>query len=211
MEELVEAPPQDSLTAAIRERRSIRRYRKAPLPEGLVGRLIEAASWAPSPHNRQPWRFVLIEAPAARRRLAEAMAARLRADRLADGDDPAAVERDAARSIERIVSPPALVLACLSMRDMDRYPDARRAEAERMMAAQSVAMAVQNLLLLAHAHGLGSCWMCAPLFCPDTVAGTLSLPPEWVPQALVTLGFPDGPSRRRERLPLSEILVDRGI
>jgi len=40
------------------------------------------------------------------------------------------------------------------------------AQAERIMATQSVALAVQNLLLAAHDRGLGACWMCAPLFCP---------------------------------------------
>ena len=58
------------------------------------------------------------------------------------------------------------------------------------MAIQSTAMAMQNLLLAAHALGLGAAVMCAPLFCQDTVAGTLALPAGWEPQALVTVGFP---------------------
>ena len=51
------------------------------------------------------------------------------------------------------------------------------------MAVQSTAMAVQNMLLLAHAEGLAACWMCAPLFCPDTVRAALDLPADWQPQA----------------------------
>jgi coenzyme F420-0:L-glutamate ligase/coenzyme F420-1:gamma-L-glutamate ligase len=97
-------------------------------------------------------------------------------------------------------------VACFTLDDMDRYPDARRAAAERLMAVQSTAMAVQNLLLLAHAEGLGACWMCAPLFCPDTVRAALDLPADWEPQALITLGTPAAPGRRRERRAIAEIM-----
>ena len=104
------------------------------------------------------------------------MGDRLRADRLADGDPAGAVEADAARSLARIAGAPVVVVVCLTLADMDHYPDARRAQAEYLMAVQSVAMAVQNLLLAAHAEGLGACWMCAPLFCGDAVRGALDLP-----------------------------------
>jgi nitroreductase len=68
------------------------------------------------------------------------------------------------------------------------------------MAIQSVSMAVQNLLLMAHASGLGACWMCAPLFCQDTVRQALSLPDDWEAQALITIGVPadEGKPRTRE-------------
>ena len=96
--------------------------------------------------------------------------------------------------------------ACLTLADMDRYPDARRAEAERLMAVQSTAMAVQNMLLLAHALGLATCWMCAPLFCPDTVKAALDLPADWEPQALITVGMPAVSGRTRERRPIAEFM-----
>ncbi len=198
--------PIASLDDLIRGRRSIRRYLPAPLPSGLIERLIETAVHAPSAHNRQPWRFLVLEDAAGKTRLAGAMGARLRADRLADGDAADAIEQDVAKSLARITGAPAVVVACFTLADMDRYPDARRAEAERMMAVQGTAMALQNLLLLAHAEGLGACWMCAPLFCPDTVKGALTLPADWEPQALVTLGYPATPGRKRERRPLAEIV-----
>jgi F420 biosynthesis protein FbiB-like protein len=196
----------DTLTEWMRDRRSIRRYQPAPLQGGLIERLLDAARFAPSAHNRQPWRFALLQDAERKERLAAAMGARLHADRIADGDDPAAIEQDVARSHARISSAPAVVVACLTLADMDRYPDARRAEAERLMAVQSTAMAVQNLLLLAHAEGLGACWMCAPLFCPDTVKEALALPSDWEPQALVTLGYPAVSGRRRERRAIAEIV-----
>jgi coenzyme F420-0:L-glutamate ligase/coenzyme F420-1:gamma-L-glutamate ligase len=100
-------------------------------------------------------------------------------------------------------------VVCMTMADMDRYPDARRTRAERIMGIQSVAMAGQNLLLAAHALGVGACWMCAPLFCPDTVAKALNLPPGWEAQGLVTLGYPEGQPGGSGREPLAKRVIYR--
>jgi F420 biosynthesis protein FbiB-like protein len=197
----------DDVQRLIQTRRSIRRYQPTPVPAEVLDRLLTAALWAPSAHNRQPWRFVRLTEAGVKARLAAAMAARLRADRLADGDAPEAVEADATKSYARIATAPAVIVAALTLADMDRYPDARRAQAEQVMAVQSVAMAVQNLLLAAHAEGLGACWMCAPLFCPDTVAQALALPAEWQAQALITLGYPASAGKPAVRKPLAERVV----
>lgn len=183
----------------IRTRRSIRRYTDQSISRDQIQRLLEAAIWAPSAHNRQPWRFTVVTTPEMKSRLADEMGARLRADRTRDGDPAEAIERDVSRSRERIVSAPVVIVACLSMLDMDRYPDERRASAERSMAAQGVAMAIQNLLLTAHSLGLGACWMCAPLFCPDTVRAALDLPDDWEAQALITIGYPKGADEGKPR------------
>jgi F420 biosynthesis protein FbiB-like protein len=184
------------------------------VPRETVERVLEAARWAPSAHNRQPWRFVVmmntVEAqPAAPLRLAEAMAARLRADRLADGDPPEAVEQDVARSQARLRNAPVLILLCLTMAEMDDYPDRRRKKAEFVMGVQSVALAAQNLLLAAHAEGLGACWLCAPLFCPEAVRAALDLPRDWEPQGLITLGHPADGGKPATRRALEDSVVWR--
>ncbi|MBI3241303.1 MAG: nitroreductase family protein [Chloroflexi bacterium] len=198
-----------TLDQAIRSRRSIRRYTAEPVSVEIVERVLTAAIWAPSAHNRQPWRFVAIQTDSAKQTLAGAMGDRLRADRLADGDPVEAVEADVARSRARILSAPVVIAVCLSMADMDHYPDTRRKKAEYTMAAQSVAMAVQNLLLAAHAEGLGACWMCAPLFCPDAVREALGLPDDWEPQALITLGYPADGGKPASRKPLEAVMLWR--
>ena len=180
----------DEVGELIRSRRAIRRYQDRPVAHEMLGQILETAMWSPSAHNRQPWRFAVLTEPADKERLAEAMGNRLQVDRLADGDDPDDVARDVARSYDRITGAPVVIVVCLSMSEMDSYSDARRSDAERMMAVQSVAMAAQNLWLLAHAAGLGMCWLCAPLFVPQLVRDTLDLPPDWEPQGLMTLGWP---------------------
>jgi F420 biosynthesis protein FbiB-like protein len=162
---------------------------------------MEAGRWASSAHNRQPWRWAVITDPARRVALAQSMADRFRADLLADGLPTQEVERQVTRSIERIGGAPALIMVCLSIADMDQYPDAQRQQAERIMAIQSVTLAAQNMLLMAHAEGLGACWLCAPLFCPETVRDTLALPADWEPVALLTFGYP-AEQRTKDREPL---------
>ncbi len=192
----------------VQGRRSIRRYRDRPVPRALLEAVLQAATWAPSAHNRQPWRFCVVTDPALKERLSRAMAARWQADLAADGWPPDRIARRVAISHARLTAAPALILLALSMADMDRYPDERRAQAEWTMAVQSTALAGQNLLLAAHHYGLGACWMCAPLFVPQVVAQVLDLPSDWEPQALITLGFP-AEERSSERAPLESRVLWR--
>ncbi len=190
-------------------RHSVRRFAVDPVPEALVRRLLAAAVRAPSAHNRQPWRFAVVRSGGERRRLGEAMAARFRADLLADGLSPQAVERQVGRSQERLQEAPLAVVLCLSLKAMDVYPDARRREAERMMAVQSAALAGGHLLLAAHAAGLGACWICGPLFAPEAARTALDLPESWEPQAVIVLGYPAGEARPTERREPDEVTLWR--
>jgi len=195
-----------SFCDAIAGRRSIRRYRADEVPAIVLQRLLQAAVKAPSAHNRQPWRFVVLQDGSVKLALADAMGRRLRQDRTSDGDDPESIEADVARSRTRIGEAPVVLVVCLTMEEMDVYADAARAHAEFLMAVQSTAMAAQNFMLAAHSEGLGSCWMCAPLFCPEVVRTALDLPHQWQPQALVTMGFPAGAGNRRPRKPLNDVV-----
>ena len=180
----------ESIAHLIQTRRSIRRYQDTAVPQPLIEQLLETAMWAPSAHNRQPWRFAVMSQFEQKDRLATAMGNKLRHDRTQDGDPPEDIEKDVARSYARLTQSPTIIIICLSMSEMDSYPDPHRSQAERVMTIQSVAMAAQNLLLLAHEQGLGACWVCAPLFVPELVRETCKLPTTWEPQGLITLGYP---------------------
>lgn len=175
---------------AIYSRRSIRRYQNREVPPDLVWRILHAAHWAPSAHNRQPWRFVVIGRGPRRERLARRMAERLVADLLQDGWEEEAARERANRSIRRLTTAPLLILLALDTDTVDTYEDPRRQQAAYLMMVQSVALAGQNLLLAAHALGLGACWICAPLFAGDIVRDVLDLPPTWEPQGFITVGYP---------------------
>ena len=200
----------ETFQALIRGRRSIRRYQPEAVAPDVLQRVLEAATWAPSAHNRQPWRFVVLTETPGRRALGQRMGELLRAARTADGDDPADIEGDVARSYNRIAGAAAAIVVFLTMEDMDTYPDERRSRAEELMAVQGAAMATQNLLVAAHAEGLGACWMCAPLFCQSEVGEALGVPPHWQAQALITLGYPASKGKPAARRPLADVTFETG-
>jgi coenzyme F420-0:L-glutamate ligase/coenzyme F420-1:gamma-L-glutamate ligase len=171
-------------------RRTVRFYTPEPVADELVDALLEAARLAPSAHNAQPARFVVIKSADIRRRLAARMAERWRGDLERGGTTEPAIRVQLRFSQRRFGEAPVLILVGYTLEDMDVYPDRARRAAEATMASQSAAAAIQNLLLAAAAHGLGACWCCAPLFCPAIVRQTLRLPRTLVPQALLTIGYP---------------------
>lgn len=177
-----------NLHDAIRQRRSVRKYLPKEVPRGLVLEVLEAAGWAPSAHNSQPWRFIIIENPEVKERLSKDLADAWAADLVKDGlniDPKLRSERE-----ERFAKAPALILACLTMEGLRKFPDAPRQGFERDLAVESLGAGLQNLLLAAHAAGLGACWFCAPAFAKETVRKVLAIPGEVEPSALIILGYP---------------------
>ena len=124
-------------------------------------------------------------------RLADAMAEDFERDLRRDGVPLERIQAQIKRSKERITSAPVIVLLCLDMSEMDSYPDAKRQQAERTMAMQSVAAAALQLLFAAHAEGLGGVWVCSPLFAQETIQKTLNLPKSWEPQGMFFIGYSD--------------------
>jgi coenzyme F420-0:L-glutamate ligase/coenzyme F420-1:gamma-L-glutamate ligase len=196
-----------ALEQLIHARASVRSFRPDDIDMAMVERAVAAAGWAPSPHGTQPWRFVVVDQPDTRRRLASAMAETWREQLRADTMEAEEIERRVRNSLDRIETPPVVVIACLFLGEAHHYPDPRRQEAERIMAIQSLGAAAQNFLLMIHAQGLAAGWMCAPLFCPDVISATLQLDSSLVPHAMFPVGFEDVPPRRRERRALETLMV----
>lgn len=175
---------------AIAGRRSLRQFDGRAIPRPTLHRLLYLACLAPAPHHTRPWRFVVLESVDARRRLAEAMGAAWRRDLESDGAAPERIEALLERSRRQIEEAPALVLGCLVAEGLRTWPDERRRSAEWGMALQSMGCALENLMVAAHAEGLASFWISAPLFCGPEVREALDLPVEYEPQALVAIGYP---------------------
>jgi len=190
----------------LKNRRSIREYTPKEVSERVLDTILEAASWAPSAHNAQPWRFVVIRDSDVKLKLAEAMARRWKRDLAKNGVSEKDRENLAKASVERFSSAPIVIVSCLTMVEMNHYPDKRRQRIESVMAVQSVAAAIENMLLAAYAKGLGACWFCTPLFCPETVRKVLKIPPDLEPQALITLGYPAERPHPPPRKPLKKIV-----
>ena len=197
----------NDLATLLRGRRSVRKYQARPVAREQLEQIVEAARWAPSPHGRQPWRFVVLTQPQPKIQLAERMGENWRANLEMDGQVSEVVNIRLEKSMQRILTAPALIIPCLYLEDMDRYPDEKRQADETTMAIQSLGAAIQNMLLMAYDLGLDGGWMCAPLFCPEVVCSALDLDEHLIPHALITIGYAAADPQRRERLPLDRLIV----
>jgi F420 biosynthesis protein FbiB-like protein len=196
----------DGLQDFLRSRRSVRRFQGKDVDKSTLSRILETATHAPSAHNRQPWRFAVLTQPGPKSRLGAAMAAEFRHDLAADGLPEAEIETLVSRSQTRILHAPVVVMLCMDASEMDSYPDEKRQQAERMMALQSTALAGLQLQLAAHAEGLSSVWVCAPLFAPEAVRKVLNLPETWEPQAMFFIGYAEGEPRPKELKEIDEVV-----
>ena len=204
-----EIRPQRSadLETLLRSRRSVRSYQQRAVTREQLEQILEAARWAPSPHGRQPWRFVVITRQESKLLLADSMGETWQRNLEMDKQDATVVNIRREKSRQRILNAPALIIPCLYLEDLDTYPDEQRQEDEKTMAVQSIGAAIQNMLLMAYDMGLDAGWMCAPLFCPEVVCDALNLDPKLIPQALITVGYAAADPKRRERLPLEKLIV----
>jgi nitroreductase len=181
----------------VHTQRAARSFLADDVDDETVARVLTAATHAPSAENSQPFVFIVVREAALRAAIGELTA------RLWQGGARAAEEQRLSpaflHEVDRgamggVAAAPVLVVVCGDRRLT--YPQSSM--------DSSVFPAVQNLLLAAHALGLGSTLTTLPVLAGDELAGLLGLPPEVVPLAMVPLGHlpaPQGPPRRR---PLSE-------
>ena len=188
--------------AFLEARRSIRTFLRDPVPNDVLDALVQAACLAPAPHHSRPWRWAIVETPDARARLASGMGTRWRRDLAADGVAEPRIDELVDASRRKITDAPAVVLGCLTWDGLDRYPDESRQRAEWGMALLSLGAAVENLMLATADAGYASCWVAAPIFCPEEARDALALPDTWLPHAMILVGRPDPAYVGRERPPV---------
>jgi len=200
-----------TVPAFLEARRSIRAFTDAPVDADALDAIVAAACIAPAPHHSRPWRFGTVSTAGGKEALAAGMGARWREDRGGDGVPAARIDELVAASHAKLTGAPAVVLGCLTWDGLDRYPDEMRRRAERGMALLSLGAAVENLMLAAADAGLASCWVAAPIFCPEAARDALDLPDEWLPHACVLVGHPDPAyvGRVRPPIPLDDLRTRR--
>jgi coenzyme F420-0:L-glutamate ligase/coenzyme F420-1:gamma-L-glutamate ligase len=142
------------LQTFLRSRRSTRRFKADPVPEAVLMDILETATYAPSAHNQQPWRFAVVTNATAKSRLAESISGRFRQDMLADGKSETDIQARIERTVRRTNEAPAIIVLCRDITAVDPQPDEAGRRAEIRMGEQSAALAGLQLLLAAHAESL---------------------------------------------------------
>lgn len=177
---------------ALRERRSVRRFRPERVDRDRILALIEAASWAPSAHNRQDAEFAIACGSAVTARMAAAVRAKWEALLAGRGSGGAVAEALAASvgHFDWFGEAPAIV--AVSVKRPESFLVALAGERARAVsgACASAAMAAQNLMLAAHAHGLGSCCLSGPLIAEEELKVLLGIGTRRELVCLIALGYP---------------------
>lgn len=183
------------LEEAIKSRRSIRRFRPDPVHRELVEQLIHSATWAPSGMNEQQWSFYVVTGS----RKAALIQIIKQCLQSLDERLHSLFSDKMVRLIHGFFQDcgqaPVIVIALCRREDNP---------IQQEIALMSTAAAIQNLLLLAHADGLGSCWMSGPLFVQQEVMTCLGADSNsWRLVATVPIGYPDQAPPAPPRRPLS--------
>lgn len=163
---------------AIKGRRSIRAFESRNVPDELVEKLIDAARWAPSAGNIQPWEFVVVRKSEIKRMLAEA-----------------------ALNQSFIEEAPVVIVVCANEnRSMQGYG----VRGKTLYCIQDTAAAIQNIHLTAYSLGLGTCWVGA--FKEEKAKEILKAPQGIRPVAIIPVGYPAETPPPRNRRPTSQIV-----
>lgn len=171
------------MLALIKSRRSVRQFDAGaePVSDEVVDELLEAMRWAPSAGNAQPWRAHVVRDEATRRRLATA-----------------------ALGQSFVAEAPVAIVVAVELREARSAYGPR---GEELYGIQDSAAAIQNLLLAAHARGLGTCWVGA--FRERSVAEALALPASQRPVAIVPVGRPAEAPSPPPRRPVEDLVSRR--
>src|SRR3990172_109798 len=204
------------LFEAIEGRKSIRRFKQTPVPDGDIRKILDAGRLAPSANNTQPWSFVVIKDKATLKQMTDAV--REMIDRMVPfAESEKQAQRLAAyKSNYYTFFENAPVVIAVMMEGYDAGTDRLLAkmgyspeDVKRLRplpGLQSVSAAIQNMLLAVHALGYGSCWMTGPLVAQDAFGKLLGYGKDKYIAALIPVGVPDEDPPARSRKPLKEIM-----
>jgi len=193
---------------AIRSRRSVRRYRDAPVAHELINQILEAAIWAPSAKNSQPWRFLVVEGQV-KNRLAEILI-QVAEQMIRDADPQERARGYGTGKSARIIQEAPVLITVWNTGPVSKGVEALLKDANpgRLLAwtveIQSAAAAIQNMLLIAHSLGLGGLWNCDLNHAAVQVKEYLLAEGDLV--AGVVIGHPNEISELPERYSLAEVV-----
>ncbi|MFX0023075.1 MAG: coenzyme F420-0:L-glutamate ligase [Candidatus Hermodarchaeota archaeon] len=187
-----------------------RSYKLQFAPKSVNKRIIEEcidiAQWAPSAHNGQHWRYIILERNWVRKSLIEKMNEKLISDLIKDGKSNGFIKSKVEKSRKNFLNVPILVLLCLDTSDLEQYSDPERAQNEYILGIQSISSSAIYLLLACEMKSLAACWYCAPLFAKNIIKNNLKLPESYIPMAFFAIGYPMKTMQAPKRKNLNEII-----
>jgi nitroreductase len=207
------------LEVLIKGRRSIRKWKKVEVPDELMKKAVELATWAPNGGNYQGWHFIIVKNRETINEMANAVQSV--ADKMASWPEAMSWQQDIERyqknaSFFRNAPTCMGVFTTEYQSVFDRVLIARESfdhESKRILAfrrsaptaIQSAAAAVTTMLLVLHQMGLGAVWLVAPLMAKKEIETIMKVPPNLNLVCLVAVGYPDE-SPQKDRKPVDQAL-----
>ena len=181
----------ESFLELIKKRRSIRKFKPDPIPDEYVDKIIEAARWAPSGANSQPWEFIVVKEEELRKRIIEPV---MEYSSLLRKAEPTREPR--LRFKWRgpgFVRAPVFILLCGDVRTKDAYPLLTTLQRGSSHFASSLANAFLYMTLAATALGLGAQWVSATAtpYVQSLIKDLLKIPKELEIYDMLAVGYPD--------------------
>ena len=193
----------------VKNRRSIRRFKKKTVPDEMIRALLDAARLAPSGGNCQPWRFVIVKEFLCKKQLEKFVPQPFSAQ--APLLIVVCVDKNA-MSIEYLRERKEELIKARSffISPIDKLNDYTKKKSsvpviDRSYLSINVAIAIEHLILRAVDLGLGTCWVMQ--FDNEKVKEILSLDERYEPFVLLPIGFPAERPKPRPRLTLKDILI----
>lgn len=203
------------LIEAIRKRRSIRKFKLDKIPKGDIYDIICAATLAPSAHNKQMWRFIAISNKEVLKEMKKAIIKEI--EEISSWPEVKEVETKikGMRVYSTFFVKAPLVFAVLvkpyhslvdELLKLERLKKGQVKLLHSHIEIQSVAAAVENLLLAATEKGYGTCWMCGPLIAAPALEKVLKIEEPWKLMALIPVGIPNQELKPKTVKKIDEVL-----
>ncbi len=148
-----EALDSKELLKIIHMRRSVRVYKSGKVTDQQLEAILEAARWAPSGANTQPWEFVVTRDREKMKKVRQIYAEEWKRRKLEDPIHYRGLKKDYVGDVS------VLVLVCGDPRTMGVYLTTRQPGDREKLFQASVANAVEHLMLMAASMGLGTVWV----------------------------------------------------
>jgi coenzyme F420-0:L-glutamate ligase/coenzyme F420-1:gamma-L-glutamate ligase len=180
----------DLFFRVLRSRRSYKLQFSSKIPEIEVIRdCIALAQWAPSAHNAQHWRYIILDKSPIRENLILEMNSKLREDLSRDGRSEDFIAQKIKKTKRNFLDAPYLIILCLDEKELETYSDKERSKNEYILGIQSIGALASYFLLALEVNSLAACWYSAPLFTREIVTKNLNLPNSFNPMAFFTVGY----------------------
>lgn len=207
--DIFRAPTSKIVKQTLKNRRSYKfPFIDKEVKRELIEECIEIARWAPSAHNGQFWRYILIEDLKIREELIIKMNEKLESDLRLEGKSEDFIKKKVNKTKANFLEAPILILLCLDTTELEKYPDAERSNNEMILGIQSVSSSATYLLLAFEIMNLAACWYCAPLFAKEIIKEALKLPKDFIPMAFFSVGYPSRSVSPPPRKDLNEIMYE---